>query len=90
MPELARFYGIVVYINYEDIGQHKKPHIHAVFSGREASVGVDGEPLAGELPKKQMRLLQAWIALHEDELYDAWIKAVKKEPVERIEPLCGL
>lgn len=53
----------------------------------EASVGVDGDLLAGSLPVKQLRLVQAWATIHEDELYAAWNKAVQGVPVGKIEPL---
>ena len=53
----------------------------------EASVGVDGELIAGSLPVKQLKLVQAWAAIHEDELYAAWNKAVQNIPFGKIEPL---
>ena len=45
------------------------------------------ELLAGALPVKQLKLVQAWAAIHEDELYAAWNKAVKSEPFGKIDPL---
>lgn len=50
-------------------------------------VGVDGELLAGSLPVKQLKLVQAWVVIHEEELYEAWNKAVRNEPFDKIEPL---
>lgn len=87
VPELCRFYGMIIKLIYGDNVQHNKPHIH-VYSGEyEASVGIDGELLAGSLPVKQLKLLQAWLILHEDELYTAWNKAVRNEPFNKIDPL---
>ena len=71
MPELSRFFNIV----------------HVLFAEHEASVGIDGELLAGSLPVKQMRILSAWLAIHEEELYAAWNKAVRNEPPGKIAPL---
>lgn len=48
---------------------------------------VDGELLAGSLPVKQLKLVQAWAAIHEDELYAAWNNAVRNIPFGKIEPL---
>lgn len=48
---------------------------------------MDGELLAGSLPVKQLKLVQAWAAIHEEELYKAWNKAVRQEPFGKIEPL---
>ncbi len=87
MPELCRFYNIVIKMIYSDNGQHNKPHFHVYYAEHEASVGVDGEMLAGSLPIKQLKLVQAWAAIHEDELYKAWNSAVRNEPFGKIEPL---
>jgi hypothetical protein len=87
MPELSRFYNIVIKMLFSDIGQHNKPHIHAVYNEHDASIGIDGELLAGSLPLRQLKLVLAWIAIHEDELYAAWNKAVRNEPFEKIAPL---
>lgn len=59
MPELCRFYNIVIKMIYSDDGQHHKPHFHVYFAEYEASVGLDGELLAGSLPVKQLKLVQA-------------------------------
>lgn len=87
MPELCRFYNIIIKLLYKDDSQHHKPHFHVYYDGYEASVGVDGELLAGKLPVKQLKLVQAWAAIHEDELYIAWNKAVQGIPFGKIDPL---
>ncbi|MBQ6130353.1 DUF4160 domain-containing protein [Candidatus Saccharibacteria bacterium] len=87
MPELSRFYSIVIKMIFEDNLQHSKPHIHVYYNEFEASIGIDGELLAGNLPPKQMKLVQAWLILHEDELYKAWNNAVMKKPFDKIKPL---
>jgi hypothetical protein len=87
MPELSRFYGIVIKMLFSDNVQHNKPHIHVEYGDYDASVGIDGELLAGNLPGKQFKLLQAWLILHEEELYKAWNNAVRNIEFDRIEPL---
>ncbi len=87
MLELSRFYGLVIKLMYNDSGQHNKPHVHVYYGDYRASVGVDGEILAGSLPVKQLRLIQAWLILHENEVYGAWNKAVSGQAFDRIEPL---
>lgn len=87
MPELSRFYGIVVKMLYSDTVQHNKPHIHVYCGDFEASVSIDGEIIAGSLPVKKLKILQAWIILHEEELYEAWDNAAKNIPFGKIEPL---
>ena len=87
MPELCRFFNIIIRMLFSDDAQHHKPHFHVYYAEYEASIGIDGELLSGSLPVKQLRLVQAWAAIHEDELYSAWIKAVRNEPIDKIEPL---
>ena len=50
MPELCRFYGIVIKMFFFDNVQHSKPHVHAYYNEYEATLGIDGEMLAGSLP----------------------------------------
>jgi hypothetical protein len=50
-------------------------------------VGVDGELLSGSLPYKQLKMVVGWLALHEEEAYAAWNKAVKGEHFDKIKPL---
>ena len=87
MPELCRFYNIVIKMLFSDNVRYNKPHFHVYYTEYEAAVGIDGELIAGSLPVKQLKLVQAWAAIHEDELYAAWNKAVKNEPIGKIEPL---
>lgn len=87
MPELCRFFNIIIQMNFNDSDRHHKPHFHVQYAEYQASVGVDGEMLAGNLPTKQLKLVQAWAAIHEDELYEAWNNAVRNMPLNKIEPL---
>ena len=87
MPELSRFNGMVIYMQFYDTKHHNKPHIHVYYGDFEASVGIDGELMAGSLPRKQRVFIQAWLALHEEEAYAAWNKAVQGEHFEKIAPL---
>ena len=87
MPELSRFYGIVAKMLFSDDVNHNKPHFHVYYNEHSASVGIDGELLSGSLPVRQLKLVLAWAALHEDELYAAWNKAVRNESFDKIEPL---
>ena len=88
MPIISMFYGIIIRLYLIDNKNHKLPHIHAKYAEFEASIGIgEGEVLSGELPRKQLRLVQAWIELHRDELMADWELAVAGEPPFRIAPL---
>lgn len=84
MPELARFFGIVIYMNWRD---HNPPHFHAVYGEHEAIVGMDGAILAGALPRRALSMVLEWLALHRAELIADWELAQGRRPLNRIEPL---
>ena len=88
MSTISVFYGIIVRMYFGDSVQHHAPHIHVWYQGSEAVVRIpDGELLDGRLPGRQMKLLQAWIAIHEDDLMAAWHLALNHEAPPKIEPL---
>lgn len=88
MPTISMFYGIIVRMLFLDTQQHHLPHIHVEYQGMKAVIVIPcGELLEGELPGKKLRLLQAWIDIHEDELMADWSLAVNGEPVFPIDPL---
>jgi hypothetical protein len=82
------FYGIIIRMYLLDHQHHNLPHIHAKYAEFEASVHLaDGEILAVDLPRKQLRLVQAWIELHRDELMADSELAVEGEAPYKIAPL---
>lgn len=88
MPIISMFYGIIIRLYLLDNKHHHLPHIHAKYAEFEASIGIaEGEILSGELPRKQLRLVQAWIELHRDELMADWDLAVSGELPYKIDPL---
>ena len=88
MPVISMFYGIIIRMYLIDNQHHSLPHFHAKYAEFEASIRIeDGEILAGELPRKQLRLVQAWIELHRDELQADWDLAVAGENPYKITPL---
>ncbi len=88
MPIISMFYGIIIRLYLLDNKQHALPHIHAKYAEFEASISIEeGEILCGNLPKKQLRLVQAWIELHRDELRADWELAIQGENPYRIPPL---
>jgi Domain of unknown function (DUF4160) len=88
MPVISMFYGIIIRMYLLDNKHHNLPHIHAKYAEFEASVNIlDGEILVGDLPRKQLRLVQAWIELHRDELTADWELATNGENPYKISPL---
>lgn len=73
MPELARFYGIIICMFMEPLTPHNRLHFQAYYQESVAVVGVDEvEWLAGELPRRQLRLVLAWANFTRKKLFSAW------------------
>jgi len=73
---------------FMDNRQHKMPHIHAKYQGQEVVVAIpNGDVLEGSIPASKMKLLQAWIEIHKDELMADWELAVSGEHPYKIDPL---
>lgn len=87
MPALSMFFGIIVRMQSEKGGRHNKPHVHALYGDNEIIVGIDGDVLEGCFPKKQMKLLLAWMAIHEEELQANWKLLSNGDGYFKIEPL---
>lgn len=88
MPTISMFYGIIIRMLFMDTQQHHLPHLHVEYQGQKAVISIpEGNLLEGGLPAKKLRLVQAWIAIHEEELMADWALAVNGEPVFQIEPL---
>ena len=88
MPSISMFYGIVIYLYFRDNEQHHTPHLHARYQEHEAVLSIpEGDVLAGTFPRSKMKLLQAWIELHQDELIANWGLAVDGQQPYKIDPL---
>ena len=85
MPEISRFYGIVIRMFYDD---HHPPHFHAEYGGKEVLVAIETMAIiAGGIPARAMGLVSEWATLHQQELKSAWEKATNLKPLTRIDPL---
>ena len=88
MAVISMFYGIIVSMYYLDNRQHHVPHIHVKYQEQEAVISIpQGELLQGELKSNKMKLLQAWIEIHQEELTADWELAIHGENVFKIDPL---
>jgi hypothetical protein len=73
MPELSRFYGIIIRMFVEVGAPHHRAHFHAYYQDLVGVFSLEPvELIAGELPKRQRRLVEAWAELHEAELLADW------------------
>lgn len=88
MPELSRFFGIIIRMFVEASTSHHVPHFHAYYQDEVAVFGIDPVDLmAGSLPTRQRRLVEAWAELHQAELREDWNLLHTGRPPVPIEPL---
>ncbi len=81
-------YGLMISLFYEDNDRHHLPHIHVRYQGTRASIAIEsGDVLAGQIPPKQLKLVQAWIEIHRDELLANWQLVNEGEEPYKIAPL---
>ena len=81
------FYGLIVSMYYLDNRKHHLPHIHDDIKNKAIVSLTNGEIIQGKLPKNKLKLLEAWIEIHKDELLADWELAVNGENIFKIEPL---
>ena len=68
MPTISMFFGIIIRMYYAP-KEHNPPHIHAYYQDYKSTLSIqDGDILQGHLPTRQLRLIQAWIEIHQEEL----------------------
>lgn len=85
MPQISRFFGIVITMHY---GDHPPPHFHARYAGQRALVAIESPGvLEGTLSPKALALVVEWAALHRAELLENWRLARAQQPLRPIDPL---
>jgi Domain of unknown function (DUF4160) len=88
MPELSRFFGIIIRMYMEAGGEHHMPHFHAYYQEEVAVYGIDPiELIAGSLSRRQQRMVEAWAELHQHELLEDWRRLQAGQTPRPIAPL---
>jgi hypothetical protein len=81
MPEISRFYGIIIYMFFND---HNPPHFKVKYGDFEANILIsNGGILDGDLPVSRLKLVAAWAEIHKQELMEMW----ESKEFHKIEPL---
>jgi len=84
MPELSRFFGIVIRMYYRD---HPPPHFHAERGEYEVVVDIETGIVQGRFPRRALSLVMEWHAAHRDELMQNWERARRAVPLTPVAPL---
>lgn len=70
MPEVARFYGIVIKVFF---GDHPPPHFHAIYGEYNALVSIESLGIIeGDLPGRAQKLVLEWATLYQQDLLQMW------------------
>lgn len=85
MPLISEFFGISIYMYYED---HNPPHFHAIYGEHKALIDIqNGCVYKGYLPTKQIKLVLAWCEIHKVELMRNWEISKESGELILIDPL---
>jgi len=85
MPEISRFFGIVIAMYYQD---HTPPHFHAKYGDDTGVFSIeDLKLIEGRLPRRAASLVLEWAFEHRDDLMRDWQLAMAKQPLAKITPL---
>ena len=84
MPRISIFFGIVIYMYYDD---HAPPHFHAMYEGSEGVFDFSGNLLKGVMAPRAVRLIKEWAHIHEAELEENWERGRRNMPLNWIQPL---
>ena len=84
MPEVSRFYGIIIYMFYNE---HNPPHIHVKYQEYEAIIEINDGIVHGTLPRRALRLIYEWMDIHIDELLNNWRLIEQRKMINKIDPL---
>ena len=85
MPEIARFFGIIISMYYDD---HNPPHFHARYGDESVVVSISALTiLEGQMSPRAFGLVIEWAALHKEELMEDWDLARKNQSPKKITPL---
>ncbi|RJP52954.1 MAG: DUF4160 domain-containing protein [Anaerolineaceae bacterium] len=85
MPEISRFYGIIIAMFFDD---HNPPHFHARYGGEKIAIEIESlRVLEGRIPPRALGLVIEWASQHKDELSASWELTKNNQKPKKIEPL---
>jgi hypothetical protein len=84
MPEICRFYGIIIKMYFNE---HNPPHFHIEYQGFKATISIEAGIVEGKMPKRALNLVFEWLELHREELMDNWLTIQETGEYSKIEPL---
>lgn len=84
MPEISRFYGIIIYLYWRD---HNPPHIHFAFGDYECTMDIVRRTVEGTAPAKVISRVNKWLDIHAEEVMELWNNAREGKQIGKVQPL---
>lgn len=84
MPEISRFYGIIIKMYFNE---HNPPHFHIEYQDYEAVMNIETGEVIGKISRRALNLVYDWLDLHRDELLENWKRIEERKPLNQIKPL---
>ncbi|MGE5341092.1 MAG: DUF4160 domain-containing protein [Candidatus Omnitrophota bacterium] len=84
MPELSRFLGIIIFMNFND---HAPPHFHAKYGDYQITIEIRTGIIEGKFPPRALKLVLEWYEIHKDELMKDWESIMETGDFSKIAPL---
>ena len=84
MPTISRFFGIVIFMNYND---HLPPHFHARYQDQEVTVEIETGLVQGRMSRRELRMILEWSEKYQPELMVNWERARTSQSLQSVPPL---
>lgn len=85
MPEISRFFGIIIAMYHKE---HNPPHFHARYGDAKVEIAIESlSVMAGKLPPRAMGMVMEWASRHQEELMLDWELACQQSDLKKIDPL---
>ena len=84
MPEVSRFYGIVIKMYFSE---HNPPHFHIEYQDYEAVMNIQTGEVTGKLSRRALRLIYDWLDENKEALMENWKRSREHKSINKIKPL---
>lgn len=87
IPKISEFYGIKIFIYWNDQNHHNLPHFHAIYNEYQATFDLTGNIIIGNIPVTAKKLVKIWALENKEILYYTWSQALLNKPLPKIKGL---
>jgi hypothetical protein len=84
MPEISRFYGIIIKMYFNE---HNPPHFHIEYQDYEAIMNIETGEVIGNMSRRALNLVYDWLDQNKEALLENWKRIEERKPLNNIKPL---